>query len=397
MNPMPIDPKLAKSGTVNGRPVSIFTLLVVAGIITIGGYQLLKLGQEKQFLAHKAEELKIENERLSNDVAQALRQTRANSPTVLSSNSKSVPSGTTALKNPAVTNLIARIIEGNPPQLTTEQAEAYLNKSHRNALSLIAAFRSTGNDQFLDEAVQRFPNDPHVNFAAAVKKDSPSEERRLRLDAFKEAAPDNALANYLSAVDYFKSGQSTQAISELNAASAKPQFQDYSMEFMQNAEEAYRAAGYSEAEAKMIAMTSLLLPHLPQIRDLGKSMAELSTSYRQAGDQASADILLQMTCGLGQRLDQATREPLLTQLVGMAIERGALSTMDPASPYGGGTVKDRLDELAQLRAGMKELTQQFDTLQPMMSADDWSNYVERQRLFGEKSALQWMVGKYGQK
>ena len=103
-----------------------------------------------------------------------------------------------------------------------------------------------------------------------------------------------------------------------------------------------------------------------------------------------------MACNLGQRFGQATREPLIGQLVGIAIERTALSSMDPASPYANGTVADRLEELTQLRSGIKQVAQQFDALQPMMSDDDWSSYAERQRLFGEKKALDWLVGKFGQ-
>src|SRR5207237_2491384 len=122
--------------------------------------------------------------------------------------------------------------------------------------------------------------------------------------------------------------------------------------------------------------------HLAQMRDLGLNIAELANSYRQAGDQASAEEALQMACKLGQRFDQQTREPLISQLVGVAIERTALSAMDPSSPYANGTVNERLDELKHLRAGMKQLVQQFDSLQAMMSADHWRYYADRARLFG---------------
>ena len=391
--------KRLESGGVAGRGPTGMLLIAAAVAILVGGAQtMVKLRQERQALRQEIEQLRAENERLSN-VAQAVPARHKETTSLSAPHSR--PDKTSAespVENPSVTNFIARIIEGeDPPELTAGQAESYLEQSRRSAASLLAAFRATGDEKLLEEALQKFPNDPQVNFAAAIKKDAPLEERRQRLDAFKQSAPDNALANYLSAVDYFKSGQTAQAVQELSAASGKPQLEDYSMEFTQSAEEAYRAAGYSEAEAKMIAMTSLLLPHLAQMRDLGRNMAELASSYRQAGNQASAEEVLQMACNLGQRFDQATREPLISQLVGMAIERTALSAMDPATPYANGTVNERLDELTQQRSGMKQLTQQFNGLQPMMSADDWSNYAERQRLFGEKAALEWLVGKFGQK
>ena len=79
--------------------------------------------------------------------------------------------------------------------------------------------------------------------------------RRQALDILKQAAPDNALANYLSAGNYFKSGQPEQAIEELQAGAAKLNFNDYTQDSIQSMTEAYMAAGYSEAEAKLAATT----------------------------------------------------------------------------------------------------------------------------------------------
>ena len=42
-------------------------------------------------------------------------------------------------------------------------------------------------------------------------------EQPLWLDAFKQSAPDNALANYLWAHNYYKAGQTDQAVQELVA------------------------------------------------------------------------------------------------------------------------------------------------------------------------------------
>jgi hypothetical protein len=394
--------KQLRSATTEGR--GVISILIIAGmiaILTLGFRSWLTMRAERQALRQETEQLRAENQRLSN-VAQTLADKHKISAAMSASIAPpDVTPANSLVENPSNknNNLIARIIAGEdePPELTAEQAESYLEQTRRSAASLLAAFRGTRDEKFLQEALQKFPGDPQVNFAAAIKQNTSPEERRERLDSFKQSAPENALANYLSSLDYFKSGQTALAVQELSAASGKLQMQDYSMEFVQNAEEAYRAAGYSESEAKMIAMSSLLLPHLAQMRDLGRSISDLVSSYREAGDQASADEALQMACKLGQRFDQQTREPLISQLVGAAIERTALSAMDPASPYANGTVNDRLAEMTQQRASMKQLTQQFDSLQPMMSADDWSHYADRQRLFGEKAALQWLAEKYGPK
>jgi len=88
------------------------------------------------------------------------------------------------------------------------------------------------------------------------------------------------LLNYLLALDYFKSGQADQAVQELVAASGKQQFQDYTLDRMQDDEEAYLAAGYSVAEAKTIPGSQLLLPQLKQLKDVGLSLVDLAKSYR---------------------------------------------------------------------------------------------------------------------
>lgn len=294
------------------------------------------------------------------------------------------------------TNLFTRLINGDAPKLSPEQLDGYLTQNRRNAESLLAAFRTSGDKAYLKEAEEKFPNDPRVAYAAAFKSDSP-EERSQWLERLKQSAPGNALPNYLAALDAFKSGQMDRAVQELSAAAGKQQFQDYTMDFLQNAEEAYGAAGYSEAEAKTIAATQLLLPDLSELRQLGRDISKLASTYRQAGDAASADAALQMQTSLGQRFGGYPGEPLISQLVGIAIERDALGAMDPSSPYGGAgqTVQGRLNDLNQTRQSLKNLAQQEEGLFARMSEQDIVSYWDRWKAFGSEATLQWAIGKYG--
>jgi len=290
------------------------------------------------------------------------------------------------------TNLIARLMkEGEAPKLTPDQIESYLAANRRSVESLLAAFRVSGDKTFLKEAREKFPNDPRVAFASLFKTDS-VEERREWLEHFKQAAPENSLAGYLSALDYFKAGQSDRAVEELGTAAGKTSFQDYSLDFMQSAEEAYRSAGYSEAEAKAIAATQLLLPHLSEFRDLGRKMVDLSNSYKQAGDQESAQAALQMATDLGKRLAQPSGwNTLIGELVGMAVEKDALTAMDPAAAYGtsGQTVQGRLDELGRQREARREIVRANWSLVESMSEAELSMYFDREKIFGEIEALKW--------
>jgi hypothetical protein len=266
---------------------------------------------------------------------------------------------------------------------------------------LLAAYRVANDPALLREALEQHPTNAQVNFAAyfAFKNEMSPEERRQRLDAFKQSAPDNALASYLSAQDYFQSGQSDQAVQELVAALSNPRMWDYSGDFIQNIEEAYRAAGYSEGEAAAAAAYALPLPQLAELRRLGQNLGELSNLYRQAGDEASAQAALQMGVALGRQVAEPSGSNyLIHDLVGLGIERQILERMDPGSPYDtvGRTVQDRLNELAQRREDIRELqgavdpNGQWDSLAGVLqslSEQDLISFFDRIKVTGEMEAL----------
>jgi hypothetical protein len=59
------------------------------------------------------------------------------------------------------TNLLARWLKGEEmPKLTAEQVESYLAANRRSAGSLLAAFQATGDKRLLQEAKEKYPNEP---------------------------------------------------------------------------------------------------------------------------------------------------------------------------------------------------------------------------------------------
>jgi len=320
------------------------------------------------------------------------------------------PSIERAAEHSRPANLLARLLkDGDALTLRRDQVEPYLQVSHRSAESLLAAFRVTNDPALLREALDQHPTNPQVNLAAyfALKNEMSPEERRQRLEAFKRSAPDNALASYLSAQNYFQSGQSDQAVQELVAAAGQSRFRDYSSEFVQNIEEAYRAAGYSEGEAKAAAAYALPLPQLAELRRLGQNLGELAGLYRQAGDEASAQAALQMGVALGRQVGEPSGSNyLIHDLVGLGIERQILERMDPGSPYdsAGQTVQDRLNDLAQRREDIRELqgavdpNGQWDSLAGVLqslSEQDLISFFDRIKVSGELEALRWARNRVG--
>jgi hypothetical protein len=352
--------------------------------------------RENEALRQQISQLSADNEFLSNRLARAKSVLRPALPPPPVQFSAAVSEPPSADLQP--TNLYARV-KDKESKLTAEQIRPYLEANRRNAASLLAAYRTTGDATLLQEAKQRFPNDPQVAFEAAFNRDATPDDRKQWLDAFKKSDPGNSFPNYLAARDLFKAGKTEQAVQELIAASAKTTFQDYTMERGQDDEEAYLAAGYSVAEAKTIPARQLLLPQLAELKGVNQHMVELAASYHQSGDETSAQAVLQMAAALGGRYSAGSAgEAEVSQLVGMWTERNALKAMDPNSPYGDGlTVQQRIDQLEQQRGEIKQLNAQLEPILEKMSDQDWISYKDRWRTFGEEAAVRWVVAKYGEK
>lgn len=68
------------------------------------------------------------------------------------------------------------IKDGNFPKLTAAQIAPYVQANHRNAESLLTALQTTGDRAFLREAMEKYPKDPKVAYAALYFGDlSPQE------------------------------------------------------------------------------------------------------------------------------------------------------------------------------------------------------------------------------
>jgi RNA polymerase sigma factor (sigma-70 family) len=295
------------------------------------------------------------------------------------------------------TNLQNRYM-GKWPQLNAAQVADWLKANRTNSESLLAAYRTSKDPALLKEAMDKYPNDPQVAFEAILDPKLSPDEQRQWLNTFEQDDPGNALPNYLSAMNYFNAGQIDQGIQELSATAGK-QFDDYTQDRIQDDEGAYASAGYSTAEAETIATQSLLIPQDTQIKQLGVDLVALADAYSQSGDPASAQATLQMAMNLGQNMisSQSTAPALISQNVGMAIEKMALNAMDPNSVYGsdGQTVQQQLSELAQEQAGIKAIVQEATPLMQNLSDQDMLTFENRRMMFGEVAAMQWVVTKYG--
>lgn len=308
-----------------------------------------------------------------------------------------------AVESPQTNNLLKQLVNGEAINLKLEQLTNYLRANHRDAGSLLAAYQATHERALLDEALTNFPNDPRVAYTAWFRSEPAADDpdalkaRRQALDKFEQADPDNALANYLSAANYFKTGHPDQAVQELQAGAAKTKLDDYNQEAIQNTTEAYEAAGFSELEAKLTATTGALLPDLAEIKSAGASLIDLANSYRQAGDASSAQSALQMCLDLGQRLNDPNALTLIQDLVGIAVERRALDAMAASAPdaEAAQAIQKQIDALAEQRGNIKSLAANPPMEQWLQttSPEDVIAYLDRMRIFGEQKAMRWKANR----
>ncbi len=279
-----------------------------------------------------------------------------------------------------------------PPKLPREEVEKYLDRNKRSAASLLAAYGALGDTNYLTEAATNFPNEPRVELSV-LRQDLFPEDRRKWLERFKDSSPENPLANYLSARDYFQSGQSDFAVGDLLEAAAKPAFKDYSMEFKLDQEELNLSAGRSSLQARLSssAWAENLLPQLASLKALAQDVSALQKQYLGAGDSASAENLAQagLMLASGLRSDQF----LIKQLVGNAIEATVLLQLDPNGSYdfiGGKSPDERLAEIKEQKASIRGLRESTYEALPNMSEAELLSYTERQRLYGEVEAMRWL-------
>jgi RNA polymerase sigma factor (sigma-70 family) len=298
---------------------------------------------------------------------------------------------TATSRKPTVEDLAAAL------KLSTREIEAYLQQNRRTAENLLAAFRAGGDKAYLREAAASFPDDPAVQYAVIAENLFP-EQRRLWLERFKTNAPDNALASYFSALDYFKTKQADLAIQELTEATGKPAFKTYAAQTSQAVEEMYNLAGRPVLEAKQASACGTSTSHLPAMKNLANDVLQAQQQSRQQGDAGSANSLAHMGLVLAQRLGAgANNQRVIDQLVGISIEKKFLSQLDPAATYDflGGTVNEVLEQNERQKQAIKEASIFKQQVMPAMTETDLANYLDREKLYGEPEALAWLQTKYG--
>ena len=277
---------------------------------------------------------------------------------------------------------------GNPDRMgraAVEALDGHLAHEQRSAQSLLAAFQISGDIALLREAAERFPDEPSVQLEMALQGQSP-EERRKALDALRESDPENALADYLAAIDHIKQGDLESAFKDLTVAAGKPEWDSYDLSIIQAREDAFLAADFSPAEAKVAGMFDLPLGYIEPIKDLSNRLFDLQNDYARSGDVEAAESVRQMGQQLGRQIQTGNSLFFFQEFIGMSTERRFL---DPT------TSEARIAEIDQRISQFKELNNgaesSLSNTLSNMSDTEAILYTERIKHEGEEAANQWLL------
>jgi hypothetical protein len=282
--------------------------------------------------------------------------------------------------------LARRLKQGEAPQLTRREIDDFLEARHRSAGSLVAAFRLSKDDAFIREAMERFPHDPQVLLAFLESQTDPSKRLEI-LETLKFADPDNGLADCLSACVLFDLGKNDEAVAALSQSAGKP-VREYNIPSGQEVEEAYLAAGFPPLEAKISSLYQITKPHLMQMRKVADGLKKERERDGSAGDEAA----VQSSRDIQMRMAQELRKGpfVMDSLIAAVLELGILQEID--SPE----ARARIEEINLQRTSVSEGSKRISALMETSAVpeNDWLLYFDRVKLFGEKAANDWMLGRY---
>lgn len=283
------------------------------------------------------------------------------------------------------------LLAGNIPRLSQLEVEAFLKNQGRSVTNLLAAGRMLQDLKYAREAAATDPKNPLPQLELALRGETP-EERTAAIAAFRAAAPDNSLGDYLAAHQAFQSGDTSAAGEALLKSLDNPLYADYGQQIVDSSEQAYLDAGYEPEAASVSAIFSLELAHVRPIVDVSDSLKSLQTEFIRVADFDAAEPTVVIGLTLGQRIQEQSPY-LIDQLSGITIERKFLNALDPETQAGPGgqTAGERLATLDAKLLEVKDLTSRFTPAFAGADAATQSQYLAKMKSEGELAAMRWLV------
>ena len=286
---------------------------------------------------------------------------------------------------------IKEMLAGKVPQLNQLEVEAFLKNQGRSTINLLAASRLLNDLSFVREAAKADPKDPAIQLELTLRGETP-EEKSTALAAFRAAAPDNSLGDYLAAHQAFTSGAIGAAGAALAQSLDNPLYADYTQKILAGSEQAFLDAGYDETAAYAASLTSLQLVHVVAVLDVSRSLRAVQEEFIRSADFDSAEPTVIIGLTMGQRIQE--QGPYnIDQLQGIAIEKMFLQQLDPLTQAGPGgqTAGDRGELLDAKLLEIKDLSSRSFPVFMQSDAATQAQYIAKVKSDGELAAMRWLV------
>jgi hypothetical protein len=288
---------------------------------------------------------------------------------------------------------IKDILEGKVPQLSQAEVDAFLKSEGRSPRNLLAAARILKDLKYAREAAILDPKDPLPQLELALRGETP-EERSAAVAAFRAAAPDNSLGDYLAAHQAFASGDAGVAGEALLKSLDNPLYADYSQQLIDSSTQAYLSSGYDPESASVSAMLSFNVGQIGPLSDLSNKLKALQTEFIRSADFDAAEPTVVIGLTLGQRI-QDQGPYLIDQLSGIAIEKKFLDELDPETRAGpeGQTAGERLKVIDGKLLEIKDLAGRWAPALSAADAATQARYFAMMKTDGELAAMRWLVNR----
>lgn len=273
--------------------------------------------------------------------------------------------------------------------------EKYLSGRDRDARGLLQAFRTSKHRDYLEEALERFPDDPMVLLHCVLYDTEPTEERKATLLKLQNLLPDDAVPRYLLGEQLLQEGDNAGALKLLMAGSLKPHANNYAHEMISDNQAFLEASGVSPVDALAQASFNVELRLLTPMRNLLSLVQDIHAdiSADRDGDATARDWAI-VGSRLAQSMQSQMSQTLVEELSIIGSEKKFLARLQPDTELvaGGMTVDQRTTDIAELHALVRTL--------PLMSSDALTLPPEEKVLFftklrqeGELSAVLWLNGR----
>ncbi len=284
------------------------------------------------------------------------------------------------------------MLNGDIAKLTAEQIEHYVESRGRDALSLIvASMLGEGGDKWLDEAAERFPNDPRVAAALLIKRGGRPEAGEW-IARLKELDPGNSLGYLLAAKSALDGRDLDGAMKELSALDST-RMNDFRETWQAGITDAYHSAGYQGMEAEWLGMAQTPVMS-GEVMKLSAGIAEAMVAAKERGDRATAEALGRSGMKAAALVNgRGDRDLLINQLISVSMERKLLNQLHAFDfiPGDERLVVDRLSEMDKRIARIKSVIQSHTELLPTMTESELSQFTRRVQVEGELKAMEWLV------